>query len=266
VTELARLAWTDVAAVASRAVLLVPVGATEQHGPHLPLGTDTTIATALAVRAADEVERGPSRRYRHLAVLVAPAIPVGSSGEHEDFPGTLSIGQEATELVLVEIVRSACRHLAAVVLVSCHGGNHEPVTRAVDRLRAEGRQVTAWSPRWRGDAHAGQTETSVVAALDPGLVTADRAVAGETAPLATLLPRLRSEGVRAVSPNGVLGDPTGADAAAGRELLDAAVADLAEHVRGLLTPRDGAEPGSTAPGSTAGGHRGHDPGRREVGT
>ncbi len=268
-TELARLTWTDVAATAAGAVLLVPVGATEQHGPHLPLGTDTAIAEVLARRAAEEVEQEPADGGRLPTVLVAPAIPVSSSGEHEDFPGTLSIGQEATELLLVELVRSASRHFAAVVLVSCHGGNHEPVTRAVARLRAEGRQVTAWSPRWHGDAHAGSTETSVVAALDPSLVATERAVAGETASLRALLPRLRSEGVRAVSPSGVLGDPTDACAAVGRELLDAAMADLAAHVRALPCPRDGTgrgtgAPGRAAPGGTGGDAPGRVTGRREM--
>ncbi len=241
-TELTRLAWTDVAAVASGAVLLVPVGATEQHGPHLPLGTDTVIAHAIAVRAAGLVAGRPqSAGHGDATVLVAPAVPFGSSGEHEDFPGTLSIGQEATELLLVELVRSASRHVAAVVLVSCHGGNRGPVGRAVDRLRGEGRRVTAWSPPWRGDAHAGHTETSVVAALDPGLVRAEHAVAGETAPLRTLLSRLQSEGVRAVSPTGVLGDPTRAGAREGRALLENAVADLVSHVDAALALPAGTE-------------------------
>jgi len=79
--------------------LLVPLGATEQHGPHLPIGTDAAIALALAEGAASEVP----------GTVVAPVLPYGSSGEHQDFPGTLSIGAEATELVLVELGRSAGR-------------------------------------------------------------------------------------------------------------------------------------------------------------
>ncbi|MGC8464045.1 MAG: mycofactocin biosynthesis peptidyl-dipeptidase MftE [Acidimicrobiales bacterium] len=243
-TELALMTWTEVAAVAKGSVLLVPLGATEQHGPHLPIGTDTAIAAAIAIRAAQQADTGSPGASAGGAVLVAPVLPLGSSGEHEDFPGTLSIGQDAVELVLVEVVRSASRHFAAVVLVSCHGGNHEPVRRAVHRLRGEGRLVTAWSPRWPGDAHAGRTETSVLAALDPGLVAARHAAVGETAPLATLLPRLRSEGVRAVSPSGVLGDPTGATATEGLELLDTAVTDLVAHLdavrAGLLRRAGGA--------------------------
>jgi mycofactocin precursor peptide peptidase len=218
---LADLAWPQ-AARAGTCVLVVPVGATEQHGPHLPLSTDTDIAVALAERLADAL--GPQ-------ACVAPALAYGSSGEHAAFAGTLSIGREAVEHVLVELGRSASASFARVVLVSAHGGNAEPVARAVDRLRAEGRDVVALSPGLGGDAHAGRTETSMMLALHPERVRLEAAEAGETAPLASLMPALRERGVRAVSGNGVLGDPAGASAAEGRRLLDAATAELAAAVR-----------------------------------
>jgi mycofactocin precursor peptide peptidase len=202
-------------------VLAVPVGSTEQHGPHLPLSTDTDVAVALAGRLA----------ARRADVLVAPPVPYGSSGEHAGFAGTLSIGAAATELVLVELGRSALPATGRrMVLVSAHGGNAGPVTAAVRLLRSEGRDVRAWSPRWGGDAHAGRTETSVQLALDASRVRAGAAAAGNPAPVATLLPALRGGGVRAVSPNGVLGDPAGATAAEGAALLDAALADLVAFV------------------------------------
>lgn len=196
-------------------LLAVPLGATEQHGPQLPLGTDTIIATALAAT---------------LPCAVAPALPYGSSGEHAGFPGTLSIGQDALAHVLVELVRGC--GFARVLFVCAHGGNAEPLARAVRTLREEGRAVWAWSPRWEGDAHAGRVETSLMLALAPSLVGAQREP-GNVEPLATLLPRLREEGVRAVSPNGVLGDPAGASAEEGRALLASAAADLRAFVEGL---------------------------------
>jgi creatinine amidohydrolase len=150
-------------------------------------------------------------------------LPYGSSGEHAGFPGTLSIGQAALELVLVELVRSV-EGFRRVLLVNAHGGNHEPVRRAVATLRAEGRDVRAWSPSWDGDAHAGRTETSLQLALGRPLA-AERPV-GATEPLASLLPAMRAGGVRAVSRNGVLGDARGATAEEGRSLLDRASADL----------------------------------------
>jgi creatinine amidohydrolase len=123
-------------------------------------------------------------------------------------------------------VRSATPAFGRVVLVSTHGGNAEPVARAVARLRAEGRAVSAWWPRWDGDLHAGRTETSIVAAVAPDAVDPGRAEPGDLRPLAELLPELRRTGVRAVSPNGVLGDPAGASAAEGLELLDRAAQEL----------------------------------------
>ena len=118
--------------------------------------------------------------------------------------------------MLVELGRSALPATARrMLLVSAHGGNAGPVTAAVRLLRSEGRDVRAWAPRWPGDAHAGRTETSVQLALDAGRVGAGSAAAGNTATLTDLLPALRAGGVRAVSPNGVLGDPAGASAAEG---------------------------------------------------
>jgi creatinine amidohydrolase len=162
--------------------------------------------------------------------LVAPALPYGSSGEHAGFPGTLSIGQQALELVLVEVARSATETVNRVLFVSGHGGNAEPVARAVTRLRGDGRDVRAFAPRWSGDAHAGRVETGLALALDPTRVRLDLAMAGDTRPLAALLPELRAGGVRAVSPSGVLGDPTGADADEGKALLEQLVEDLTDAV------------------------------------
>ncbi|MEV6772005.1 mycofactocin biosynthesis peptidyl-dipeptidase MftE [Nocardia sp. NPDC051030] len=216
-TELAALTWTQVRTVTDRrTVLAVPVGATEQHGPHLPLSTDTDLAVALCERLA----------AARAQVLVAPAIAYGSSGEHEGFPGTLSIGQHATELLLVELARSATGTFEHILFVSAHGGNAGPVHRAVRTLRSEDRDVHVFTPHWSGDPHAGRPETAMQLALHPQTVRLERAVAGTVRPLSDLMPALRSGGVRAVSESGVLGDPTGATAAEGAALLDDLTAAL----------------------------------------
>jgi mycofactocin precursor peptide peptidase len=124
------------------------------------------------------------------------------------------------ELLIVELVRSATETFSRVVLVSAHGGNAEAVGRAVVTLRQESRDVLVFSPRWEGDPHAGRPETSMMLALRPGVVSMSNAVAGDTRPLSELVPELRGGGVRAVTATGVLGDPTGADAAQGRALLE----------------------------------------------
>lgn len=202
-------------------LLAVPLGATEQHGPHLPLGTDTGIATALCHRLAAEVDD----------ILVAPAVPYGSSGEHAGFPGTLSIGQHALELLLIELVRSA-DHVTGIVLVNAHGGNHEPLHRAVRLLRSEGRHVLAWSPTGSAnDSHAGHTETSVMLHLHPDDVDMAQAETGTAIPLPELIGSLRTGGLRAVSANGVLGDPTHAAATAGRHILNTWTTSLINTVR-----------------------------------
>jgi mycofactocin system creatininase family protein len=197
-------------------VLVVPLGATEQHGAHLPLATDTDIAIALCARLAERRD-----------VVIAPAVPYGSSGEHAGFAGTLSIGQEATELLVLELGRSATDSFMRVLFVSAHGGNAEPIARAVERLRAEGRDVAVFSPHWRGHPHAGRPETAMQLAIDPARVDLARAEAGNQQPLATILPAMRRGGLAAVSPNGVLGDPAGATAAEGEALLAALTAELA---------------------------------------
>jgi creatinine amidohydrolase len=206
----------EVAARAAATVLVVPLGSTEQHGPHLPLSTDTDVAVAVAARLA----------AARPDVVVAPALPYGSSGEHAGFVGTLSIGADALEHVLVELVRSADA-FSGVVLASGHGGNAAPMASAVATLRSEGRRVLAWSPRIPGgDAHAGRTETSLLLALRPDVVALDRAEPGDTRPLPEILPALRDGGIAAVSPNGVLGDPAGAAADDGEDLLASLTADL----------------------------------------
>jgi mycofactocin system creatininase family protein len=216
VTVVANLTSPDVAELArTGSIFAVPLGSTEQHGPHLPLSTDTDIARALCARLASQRD-----------VVVAPAIAYGSSGEHAGFAGTISIGQAALELLVVELCRSAMDTFARVVLVSAHGGNAEPVRRAVRTLRAESREVLAFFPRWDGEAHAGRVETALELALHPDRVVMARAEPGDPRPLDEILPLLRRGGLRAVTANGVLGDPRGATADEGEALLDSLGADL----------------------------------------
>lgn len=223
--QLTEATWRE---AAGRPVLCIPVGSCEQHGPHLPLATDTIIAEALAAGLA-------ARRPR---IVLGPSLTITASGEHAGFPGTLSIGTETTTAVIVELVRSA-DWAAGVVLVNGHGGNRNAVDRAVAVLDHDGRAVLPWWPQVPGgDAHAGRTETSLLLAIRPDLVRLAEAAPGETAPLPSIASRLRTGGVRAVAPNGVLGDPTGASAAEGAALLATLVDDLASSVVAWLVPAE----------------------------
>lgn len=210
--QLGETTWTEI----DEPIVVIPVGSCEQHGPHLPLHTDTVIADALATALAG----------RRDDCLVAPAIAVTASGEHADFPGTLSIGTTVMADVVVELVRSA-GWASGVVLVNGHGGNAVAVHRAAARLTEEGRRVLAWWPTVPGgDLHAGRTETSLMLALAPREVRTDRAVPGPLPGVAELV----RNGVRALSDTGVLGDPTLASADEGHRLFASLVDDLVRDV------------------------------------
>jgi len=195
--------------------LVVPVGSTEQHGPHLPLDTDTRIATAVADVLAARLRAGGESDW-----LVAPAIGYGASGEHEGFAGTVSIGTSVLAELLVEFARSACRWASRLVFVNGHGGNVAALRRAVTLLRYEGRDV-AWCScnASNADAHAGHTETSVLLHISRGVVRQDQRTSGNRAPLSELMPEMLRGGVAAVSSLGVLGDPTTATAEEGRRIF-----------------------------------------------
>jgi creatinine amidohydrolase len=202
----------------------VPVGSLEQHGPHLPLDTDTTIAAAVSLRCAELLGAE--------AVLVAPPLAFGSSGEHQSFPGTSSVGTAVLTSVLVELVRSMGTWADRVVLVNAHGGNLAALRSAVPQLLAEGHRV-GWVPcaSVQADAHAGLTETSVMLHLRPGDVRLGLAEKGNTASVAQLLPAMASGGVAAVSVNGVLGDPTGATEGHGVRVLAEMVGTIVATLR-----------------------------------
>ena len=195
------MTWTDL----TDPIVVVPVGSCEQHGPHLPLHTDTLIATELA---RDLVTR------RDDCVL-APAITISASGEHQGFPGTLSIGTEVMADVVVELARSA-DWASGIVFVNGHGGNAAAMQRAATVFRDESRFALIWWPRVPdGDLHAGYTETSLMLALAPDQVRTDAAVPG---PVPTIS-ELASRGVRPLSESGVLGDPSQANPADGAQIF-----------------------------------------------
>jgi creatinine amidohydrolase len=200
--------------------VVIPVGSFEQHGPHLPLDTDTQIAFQLCAQAITGMDN----------VVVASPLSITASGEHAGFPGTISIGTEAFATVIVELVRS-CDWATGVILVHGHGGNFEAVQRATAVLNSEQRNIASWWPHIPGaDAHAGNTETSLMLAINPNLVRIDKLDVGNVQPMSEIQHDLQTHGVQAVSANGILGDARNATTQHGLELL----AELSANLRTFI--------------------------------
>jgi creatinine amidohydrolase len=236
--------WTD-AADADTDLALLPVGSTEQHGPHAPLDTDTRAAEAVASAGADAFED---------EVVVAPAIPVGVAEEHRHFAGTLWVREDTFR----EVVRETVASLAAagwdrVVVVNGHGGNTAPLREACGRLTRDGTAYAVpvtWFdavdpaeidalPAGAEMGHGGPVETSLLRHVAPETVNEDRFDAareggadgwGEWQSGANL-----AYDTAEFSENGTVGDPGGSSAAAGEQLLRAAADALADLLATVAT-------------------------------
>ena len=228
-TQLSVATWT---ALPTRPLVLVPVGSIEQHGPHLPLDTDTAIADAVA--------RGAASAFESDLIVVAPPVAYGSSGEHQSFAGTSSVGSDVLQRVVVELIRSMSTWAGRIVFVNAHGGNIAALAKATFQMAAEGHDV-AWVPCATEDVdlHAGLTETSLMLHLRPASVRLDRAEPGDTRSLAEILPLLMQGGIAAVSVNGVLGDPTGASASRGADVLASMVGQTVDALRSQVVDARG---------------------------
>lgn len=170
-------------AASKDSIAVVPLGATEQHGPHLPAGTDSMTVEWLAQEAARIASE-------HVPVIVTPALPFGSSDHHLVFGGTISLGTETYYRVLHDVVGSLVTDgFTRIFLVNGHGGNHELAQLAARdaalkhpvRVAAGSYWNIAWQPLIEADAHrgrrlpghAGDFETSLMLSLRPDIVSAD---------------------------------------------------------------------------------------------
>lgn len=170
--------------VAATALAVLPVGSTEQHGPHLPVGTDTFAVEAVARRAALAVAE-------QIPIVVAPTLPFGSSQHHLPFGGTMSLGTETYYRVIRELVASLIGSgFRRVLVLNGHGGNQELVELAVRDLALKHPVALGAAPYWRIaesaltataipavprlPGHAGAFETSLVMALAPEFILEPR--------------------------------------------------------------------------------------------
>jgi creatinine amidohydrolase len=220
--ELREATWTDAEAVDTD-LAVVPVGSTEQHGPHAPLGTDVLTAEAVA-RAGVAAYDGE--------VVVAPAIPVGVAEEHRHFAGTLWVSEDTFREYVRETVASLAHHgWDRVVLVNGHGGNVDALREVCGRLTRHG-DAYAVPFTWFDavDApdmgHGGPVETSLLQHTDPALVdegTFDEAAEGGAERWGEWVSGVNvAYDTAEFSENGTVGDPREASAERGEALLDEA--------------------------------------------
>jgi creatinine amidohydrolase len=228
-TRLADATWTEVRETDTRLALL-PVGSTEQHGPHAPLGTDTLLAEAVAVAGA-EAHDGP--------VVVAPSLPVGVSEDHRAFDGTLWLSPDTFRAAVRELVGSLAAHgFDRVVVVNGHGGNVPALREACARVTRDGVAVAVpftWfdavdAPEPMG--HGGALETAMLRHVHPDLVDEAAVEAAAAAAADRWGEWVAGTNVaydtETFAPEGVVGDPRDGDAALGADLLAEAAAALAD--------------------------------------
>ncbi|MGH2778876.1 MAG: creatininase family protein [Actinomycetota bacterium] len=221
--------------------VLIPLGALEQHGPHLPLGTDTVIAEAIAAGVAERVD----------GLVVGPCLPVGCSEHHLSFHGTASV----PEAVVVGYIRSTALTLLGhgfryVFVASGHAGNIPAMNAAVASMPAEfagsvaafvdwpaqRRAMHEWAERSLGlpgaevGSHSGHFETSIMLELDPSSVDMSAAPEGFIGRAEEASELMKTKGMAAVSEIGVVGDARSASSEAGARYLEILVGSVVEFI------------------------------------
>jgi creatinine amidohydrolase/Fe(II)-dependent formamide hydrolase-like protein len=216
--ELDRLSWPEVRAEieAGRDTVVMALGATEQHGLHMPLATDALIGDRLARTVAERID-----------AFLAPTLRVGCSQHHVGFAGTISLNEETFHSVIADLVRSLLRGgFGRIVLIATHGGNFGPLAAAVEKLEEHERarvlaltdlsllfevaQIGAREygvPLGEGGLHAGEWETSMMLAIHPDLVQMGGAEPGYTGDIQEAVAAMLAGGVASISENGAIGDP-----------------------------------------------------------
>ena len=229
--HLDRLTWPEVQAEqhGGRDTIVIAFGATEQHGPHLPLATDALLGDRLAWLVADALD-----------AFVAPTVRIGCSEHHLGFAGTLSIGEPTFHRVVADVVHACARSgFRRIVLLPTHGGNFRPLAAALDELGlVEGIEIRSLTdlsallqiaqigaeehhvPLEQGGLHAGEWETSMLLAIHPELVHLERSEPGYTGDPQEAIKAMFGTDLRSVSENGVIGDAASASAEHGARYWD----------------------------------------------
>ena len=246
--EWAKLSWPQAKSILKGIdIALLPVGAIEQHGPHLPVDTDAFDADYLAQQVA--------RACQPPRPLVLPLIPYGVSYHHDNFPGTLSVSNDALAKFVYEVGISAARNgITKLIIINGHGGNSATLHYAAQMINRDSRIFTCVDSgetsdhdiyeitETKNDVHAGEIETSTSLAVRPELVDMRKAKA--------LVPRFSTKYLdftskysvgwyartEHISKSGVFGDPTRASAEKGEAIWEIQIrhlVSLVEHLKEL---------------------------------
>jgi creatinine amidohydrolase len=247
--------WAEIRDGDKDRVAILPIAATEDHGPHLPLDTDTLIATRLVTTLAD---RFPEE------LVVMPTIPYGFNAHHFDFPGVIHIEPETLIAFLTDITKSLARHgFRRILILNSHGSNAPVIDLAARKTVIATEIICVSASHWTlsteaineirrsemgGIAHAGELETALYLHHDPDNVQMDKAVSQVVhdpdsrffnLDLAGGSKAMLMRWWSAMSPDGTMGDPTVADAEQGRKFFEAAVEAtiaLVREIRALPMP------------------------------
>ena len=240
--------WPDIKDAIAKGftTAVLAIGSTEQHGPHLPLITDTMIGDVLAKKVAEKLGNA----------LQAPTIRVGLSEHHLAFPGTISLKPETLKAVINDFVDSLKVHgFKKIVLLPSHGGNFATVKKVTEDLQLKHQDLKiigftdlqgfvdalfAYSKEYgvtayEAGTHAGESETSFILALAEDLVRKDRYTPGYLGPLGEQEMKIIFEkGMPALSEKGVLGDPAKATQEKGKVYIEKLTDFVVAQIRNSL--------------------------------
>jgi len=231
--RISEMSWVDIQKALDKGFVTVvfAVGSNEQHGSHLPISTDSLIGEVLANKVARKLDNA----------LQAPSINVGCSGHHMAFPGTINLKPETLKCLIRDYCESLAKHgFKNIIILPSHGGNFDAVREVVNELNQslEEVNIVAYTDLKgllrllaefslkhgisapESGAHAGESETSMVLAIRKDLVDMEHAEKGFVGSFEDKIDFVMSQGIKALTKNGVLGDPRRAEAKKGEEYLE----------------------------------------------
>ena len=238
-----RMTWPEIASQirSGRETVIMPFGSTEQHGRQLPLCTDSVIGDEVGSRLADRLD-----------AFLAPTLRFGCSDHHLAFAGTISLAEETFQKVVVDVIKSLCRHgFKRIILLPTHGGNFAPLKKSL-RLcgTMENVEIIAFTDLegllnvafkssgkfgvdpFMSGAHAGEWETSLMLYLRSDQVKMKQATEGFLGSISEIRAKIAS-GLENLDDNGVLGDPRVGKAEAGKAYIEEVVDFFYQWVKNL---------------------------------